>query len=95
MAEIIKEYFQLWPGLTEEVAHKNLTKSQATTLGHLYQTRRNKISNQLTPGKIMDKECDTATPKAIHIDNTETKHLIFAAIEKRYSSTLTKQVYSL
>ena len=43
----------------------------------------------------MDKECDTATPKAIHIDNTETEHLIFAAIEKRYSSTLTKQVYSL
>ena len=59
---------------------------------NLDQTRKNKISTQPTPDTSAEKECDTATPEALHISNIETTHLIFAAIEKM-GHVYTDQIY--
>ena len=46
----------------------------------------------LTLDTTKDKECEHVTPESLHLSNTMTPHLIFAAIEKWDVSTLNKQV---
>ena len=55
ISKIITGYFQSWPGITEEVVHKNLPKSPAIEMGNLNKKRKNKISTQPTPDTSTDK----------------------------------------
>ena len=68
---------------------------QATAIGHQDKIRENKNSTQLNPDIKLDKQCEPASYDPLHIVNTEITHLIFVAIEKRDTYTLTKQVGSL
>ena len=57
----------------------------------------NQISKNKAPTKFItdtsrEKQYKTITPESIHLSNTNTEHLIFTAIEKRDTSTLTKKV---
>ena len=87
-----KGYLQSCPGITEEAVKKHPPKIQATELENLYQTRKNKWSTQPTKDENTYKKCLPTTPESLHRAYTVATHFIFAAIEKWYVSTLTKQV---
>jgi hypothetical protein len=71
IAAIQREYYQSWPGLTAAAVRKHLPKSEATTKGHLDQTRKNLRSTK-TDDMDLEEEQEP--------NNTQT-HQIFAAIE--------------
>ena len=61
-------------------------------MGHLHQTNKNIRSTQPTLDKTRYKECEPSTHESLHISKIWKTQLIFAALEKWYASTLTKQV---
>jgi hypothetical protein len=64
-------FYQSWPGLTAAAIRKHLPKSEATTKGHLDQSRKNLRSTK-TDDMDLEEEQEP--------NNTQT-HQIFAAIE--------------
>ena len=51
-------------------------------MGHSDKTSKNIRSTKPTPDISSDKECEPASPESLHFYNTETTHLIFAAVGK-------------
>jgi hypothetical protein len=47
-----------WPGLTEHAVEKHLSKSAATTKGHLNQQRQNARTTKVKPTKAINQETD-------------------------------------
>jgi hypothetical protein len=50
--------FLSWPGLTEHAVEKHLSKSTATTKGHLNQQRQNARTTQIKSIKASNQEID-------------------------------------
>jgi hypothetical protein len=51
-------HFSSWPGLTEHAVEKHLSKSAATTKGHLNQQRQNARTTKIKDEKIISQETD-------------------------------------
>jgi hypothetical protein len=58
IAVIKNEYFLSWPGLTEHAMEKHLSKSTATTKGHLNQQRKNARTTQIKTKNAGNQESD-------------------------------------
>ena len=69
---IQRGFFQSWPGLTTAAVRKHLPKSEATTKGHLDQTRKNLRSTKITE----EPETDP-----IQEPNNQPTQQLFATIE--------------
>jgi hypothetical protein len=63
--------FLSWPGLTEHAVEKHLSKSIATTKGHLNQQRQNSRTTQIKSTKASNQETD--------IDHGIKTQLVYAA----------------
>jgi hypothetical protein len=76
-------FYQSWPGLTAAAVRKHLPKSEATTKGHLDQTRK-KLRSTKTDDMELEEEQEP--------NNTQT-HQIFAAI-KNTDKIYTGKIYT-
>jgi hypothetical protein len=72
IAAIQRGFFQAWPGLSAAAVQKHLPKSEATTKGHLDQTRKNLRSTKMTANSDLDEDQEPNNPQT---------HQIFATIE--------------
>jgi hypothetical protein len=72
IAAIQRGFFQSWPGLTATAVQKHLPKSEATTKGHMDQTRKNLRSTKTMDNSNLEEEQEPNSPQT---------HQIFAAIE--------------
>jgi hypothetical protein len=64
-------HFTSWPGLTEHVVEKHLSKSTSTTKGHLNQQRQHVRSTKVKDPKIIIEEPD--------LDQGIKTHYVYAA----------------
>jgi hypothetical protein len=56
---IDNNFFLTWPGLTGQAVRKNLPKSEATAMGHLYMIRKGiRTTTKPTIEEIMEEEIE-------------------------------------
>jgi hypothetical protein len=65
IAAIQRRFYQSWPGLTAAAVRKHLPKSEATTKGHLDQTRKNLRSTNKTDDMDLKKNKSRTIRKLI------------------------------
>ena len=63
IADIDNGFFATWPGLTSDLANKQLPTSMATAKGHLRQEQKNLRSTKQPPTSIIPETTVMTTPE--------------------------------